>query len=260
MWNFIVVAGRIVIAVAAIAAVFVSILQTQGVLPKNDLLTASVTFVSLIVIALDNLVTLIRRGARDKRVKRELEISNALMALLLNVGKQNSLRFEQLGACVYVAKKPIWTRTTELVRISRFRPSGYPQQSGVTWRPKKGVVGQAWGDRKTTYKNWHAVAERYSNAEITDESFKKIGLAARSGFTKADFVSIVGKYSEILAEPIWDTRVKKKCIGIVAIDRQYEAGVAVEGEPLNHADTRSFLSTTAALLGTVLSTPTENVS
>jgi hypothetical protein len=269
MWNRTVTVGRVVMAILATVAVVISVLQSEGIVPANKTLANIVTYGSLVIIALDNVVTLIRRSARDRRLKKEQDIAAAAMALLLDVCKKPELRFEKLGVCVYVAEnkwKWSWTnplsffRETELVRVHRFRPSGYPQQSGVTWRSGKGVVGQAWQDQRTTYRNWQSIAARWADADISEPAFERIPKGTRSGFTRSDFVSIAGKYAEIVAEPIWDKRVNNKCIGVVALDRQYEADVTFSGNPLNHADTRSFLSTTAALLGTVLSTATNSVT
>lgn len=158
------------IGAAAFAAVvgLIGVVRSSGLFPDFPVtpnLDTAAWIIALVIIGVDNVASLITRSARRRRAVRNAEIEKALMALLVSVAKRGELRFEELGASVFVASRRDrffrpHKQPKRLIRIVRFRPADYPQQSGVDWSPAKGAVGEAWTKRKTAKRDWNAVARR----------------------------------------------------------------------------------------------------
>lgn len=251
--------SRIVLVLRVSAALFALIVGVLSVLEHYELVTLSPNFdpwvwsVSLAIIAADNVGSLTSRGIRARLGSRNAEIEKALMGLLINLAKARPLRFEEMGASVYV---PWWRdrvlrkpeSEVRLKRVVRFRPAGFPQQSGVSWTPAKGAVGECWRLKKTVHKNQHASAREYAGAEITAEQFTAIPEASRAGFDLDEFRSIAGKYAEVLAEPIWDPRKERRIVGVLAIDRPYKGEDASFKVEFSRRATREVAAAAASLI------------
>jgi hypothetical protein len=238
-------------------------LRAMGLLPEKPELDTAAWVIALVIIGVDNVGTLFTRGARRRRAVRDKDIEKALMALLITIAKGRDLRFEELGASVFVASR--WDRFARrgrvpkrLKRIVRFRPADYPQQSGVAWTPGKGAVGEAWTKKKTAVRDWNAVARKWGEAELDQAGFETLPKSTRQGFTLDEFCSIVGKYSEIIAEPVWHTGKERSVIAVVSIDRSYIADDANFKVHLNTTDTRDKIAATALTISGTLSPKNES--
>ncbi|WP_168626987.1 hypothetical protein [Cryobacterium sp. BB307] len=202
-------------------------LQANGLVPNLPRLEPFAWAFSLVVIGVDNAGSLVVRRWEDNRAILSRKIETALMALLIGLVKgKKELRFEELGANVYTVS---WLDKTlqrsdearRLKRIKRFRP-GYPQQSGIRWTPRTGTVGQCWSERREVHWTGHNLAKRHAGTSFSEEEFLNIRKDTRQGFTREEFQSIVGKYSEILAVPIWHPQKDGKMLGVLTIDRAYK--------------------------------------
>ncbi|GAA4351191.1 hypothetical protein [Microbacterium rhizosphaerae] len=222
MWSVVSLVLRIgAVAWAALVGLGAALIAAGLInpLPKFE---GTVWVISLIILGVDNVGTLIVRGSRRRRGRRMDRLEDALMVALLQIVRETpQLHLEDLGANAYVVSG---RDSKRLHRVARLRPGRYPQESGVAWGSGKGMVGACLDQKKRVYRNWYAVAKKYGNTDISPEAFEKIPVNTRCGFTYEEFVSIVGKYSEVLAEPIWDLRNDGRILGVLTVDRAYRSG------------------------------------
>lgn len=256
MWAKTVLWLRIAAAVWAAIVGLGVILQVAEIIPALPKLEPWVWGVSLGIIAIDNVGTLFVRKARADKADREAKLQNVLQAALRQLVGTRELRLEDLGANIYLAER--WQRfkstppSTKLERVARYRPIGYPQQSGVDWTEKKGAVGECWRVRRPVYKDWHAIANRYAGSELTEGAFDKIPEETRSGFDFRDFQAIVGKYDEIVTEPIWHPGKPDVMIGVLAIDRARQADGGTFVASLGKRATHETAGTAARSISAIL--------
>lgn len=217
--------------------------------------------ISLAIIAVESVGTLISRKVHKDRRKLDDDIESTLMSILITLCKTRQVRFEELGACVFIPKRRsfwAWLRRDEhhaLRRTYRHRPAGFPPPSGVGWTKLSGTVGQCWTQRKTKYWDGVAIAKRHtpeSISALTEDSYVRIASDTRQGFTLEQFQSIAGKYSEVIATPIWDARKEREMIGVLTVDRAYVAGDDGYKSFLNSERTRETVEIAARQLGTQL--------
>lgn len=235
-------------AVAWVAAVGVfEALQFFGLLPQDHKLEPWVWSVSLVLLGVDNVGTLISRRLAKNRARRNDAITKALMALLIEITRNEpTLRFEKLGGNVFVTR-----RDGSVKRIVRFRPAG-PQQSGIDWSDAKGAVGHCIRERRTIHKPWQAIARKYGSSGVSEERWAKMPAHTKHGFTHREFNSIVAKYSEILAEPIWVPGVEPRMIGVLTVDRAFEASDATFEEKLSAESVLQSVAASASVVGHTL--------
>ena len=257
MWPVISLILRwLIIAYAAVVGIGVALASLHLIEPLPKL-EASVWIISLVVLGIENAGTIVVRAFRSRRAKRTVELETAIQAALLQIVGHSAVHLEEIGGNVYMASR--WDRWRQkphdkvrLKRIARLRPGGYPQESGVAWAAGKGVVGECWSKKKRIHKPWHAVAARYADAELDEASFAKIPAATRYGFTFQEFVSIVDKYAEVLAEPIWDSRKKGTMLGVISIDRAYRSQPAPYISELNAGATHESAGYAARVVSRIL--------
>ena len=231
MWGTISFWLRFAAALWAAGVGVVVGLQAAEIVPRTPKLEATVWVVSLAIIGVDNVGTLIVRRLRRGRTQRQSALEKALMGMLVLMSATEQVRFEQLGASVYVPSRLNWIRRRrqkpeQLKRILRYRPSQTPQQSGIQWTSATGVVGACWTHQAKQYKNTYAIAAKYNGAMVLEEQFKGMPKVTRGGFTREQFNAIAGKYSEIHAEPIWHPQRERKLIGVMTIDRAFHSNGA----------------------------------
>lgn len=187
-----------------------------------------------IVTLIDNVRTAFQTVRATQRQHAVARIAMTVMGMTNAVAHQCGLPTGVVGGSVFVARKR-WVlraqllfivRTTVLIRPPqwRIRYADGPQPSRVVWTTKKGAIGQAFTTGSIVYKYWAAIAERHGgrNGSIDATSFTALSNDVKSGFTHNEFVSIVGKYAEILAVPIMSVD-GGKVLGVFAIDRPYRA-------------------------------------
>lgn len=235
----------------------VLILQTNGLVPALPKLETAAWIISLVVLGVDNLGTLISRAVHRRIRSVDGEVEKVLLGALNDISRSAGIQFWEMGASVYRPSRldRMFRPSREprrLVRIKRFRPTGYPQQSGVNWAPGKGVVGVCWESRKELYKDWTAIARAWGGSEINDDQFGKIPHATRMGFTRREFATIADKYAEIIAVPIWHSRKDNKMIGVLSIDRSFRDDDASVTVQLGKKGTREVAAATASVVSRIL--------
>lgn len=238
----------------------VAILQQEQILPKTENFEPWVWAISLGVIGLDNIGTLAVRAVRRRKQDRKSRIRAALMGQFIFMANSRQVRFEELGGSVFVPGRLNWLRkrmgrTERLRRIERFRPSESPQKSGIAWTEATGTVGVAFRMQRGAYKNTHSIAKKYAGVELEPAQFERVSLAARDGFDMQQFNAIAGKYSEILAEPIWHLGKERKLLGVVTVDRAFDAEQDTFTPELDGNGFAKNLSTTAILIARILREP-----
>ncbi len=259
MWAKAVTWARALAALWVAIVVLLAVLQQFGVVPDAPRGEAVVWVVSLSIIAVDNVGTLISRRVHGRRTQRQAKLHKAAMGLVMTLAQAKEVRFEDIGVCIYIEtrRSRVFKRArrlnhSSLRRIHRFRPSDYPQQSGVAWTSAKGTVGECWRQKKGSYKNWHAIAAKWGQAVLSDANFLKIPEATRAGFTREEFMSISGKYSEIYAEPIWHSAKEGVLLGVIAVDRLYSDEDDPFRPQIGAKRTRELASATASAVSRIL--------
>ncbi|WP_404474220.1 hypothetical protein [Microbacterium aerolatum] len=219
--------------------------------------------IALGIVMFDNVGTLISRKYHEVKGTRRKRIEKALMSMVINLSKTHGIPFDEIGASVYVPRKT-WSwwvkkhKTQRLKRLVRFRPAGYPQQSGVNWGAGKGMVGDCWDTRTSRYLNSHKIAETYNGAPLSEAQFHKLAKATRRGFTVQEFNAIAGKYSEVRAEPLWHERKERELIGVLSIDRAFVAEDDRFSPRLDKKQTREVAAAAAYTVSDILKPATES--
>lgn len=248
---------RIVASIWIVGVATFAGLDLIGVLSVSPGLEKTAWVVNLVIIAVDSLGGLAANRVRKHRRERLAGIEKALMGLLIQLDRNERLRFAELGASVYVPSR--WSNffqrpqsKVRLKRIVRFRPAGYPQQSAIAWVGAKGLVGAAWCTRHAQYADFSALARRWGGKDISPERFSKIPEETRAGFTLEEFRRVVGKYSEIAAEPLWHEGKERKLIGVLSVDRAFDAKDENYVAQLGVIETQSIIAATASTISGIL--------
>lgn len=238
-------------------------LQSLKILPDLPKLEPFVWVVSLAIIAVDNIGTLISRRIHSRWTQRTEKLEKASIGLGVALARHHkAVRFEEIGVTVYVETRRSrmhrrfgGSSPAVLKRLSRHRPTGHPQQSGIAWTEGKGVVGTCWAEQKTTYRNLHKVAKQYAEAPVADEAaYLKISAATRQGLDRFEFAKVIGKYSEVLAEPIWDHRRERRLMGVLTVDRVFIDGKDPFMPQLGTPETRQQAAAAASTMSRILMT------
>jgi hypothetical protein len=140
-------------------------------------------------------------------------------------------------------------RKPRLERLERIRLSDYPAMSDVPWTEGRGVIGDCWARARPEYVHWAPLAKKWSGKNITDAQWEKIKSEDKAGFTREQFMMMVGKYAEILAVPIKDD--DGKVVGVVAVDRVWRAD-GRQDSLLNVTRVEDTVTSTAVVLQNVL--------
>lgn len=192
---------------------------------------------------------------------RRLDIHKAVIATLVALAGETATKITDLGANVFLVSSP-WRRRVRLgrrvlsigreprlERIERIRLADYPSMSAVTWTEGKGVIGAAWANERPEHVNWSPLASRWDGVNITDAEWDSIDDHSKAGFSRADFIAMVGKYAEIIAVPIKDEQ--GTTIGVIAIDRVWRRE-ATQTPVLDTASVEEAVTSAAAVLQNVL--------
>ncbi|WP_353113860.1 hypothetical protein [Microbacterium sp.] len=256
-WSRVVLGARIVAVVWAGLVGLLEVLTHYEIVKPSEKLAPTIWIISLLMIGLGSLGGIISEAVKNRFAAKSQKYDTALMSLLIELCRDGEVRFEDLGGSVYRAAR--WRRTvrhpdgskgTRLVRVHRFRPSAYPAPSGITWTDKTGAVGECWSKHRPVPKNWHAVAAKYQEP-ITATDFRGVSKATKNGFELEEFNAIAGKYSELLAVPVWDPAHDDRQIGVLSVDRLYTEGDSFKAV-LNLAASQRLISATSATIGSIL--------
>ncbi|MFF7684132.1 hypothetical protein ACFZA2_15395 [Microbacterium sp. NPDC007973] len=256
LWSRLVLVMRFVaIGWAAVVGVWSGLVYYELIDPKPSLEPWG-WIASIVLIGVENAGTLIVRRFRSRSTDQNARIESTLKTALLQVTQSREVTYQDLGASVFVPT--LWSRVrrhsgaqVRLKRISRFRPAGYPQQSGVSWTGAKGVIGTALRSKTHSYTDFSPIIRRYGVDPIPLPVFNSLPGRFKLGLDLDEFNSAIGKYSEIVAIPIWQDGKDRGLIGVLSIDRAYEADES-ENRVLNRRATRETAATAAASIGSIL--------
>lgn len=177
-----------------------------------------------------------------------VDIHKTVMGALAAVSKTTEVVITDLGANVFVVKQRRF-RKGDLLRIERIRLIDYPAMSDVVWTEGKGVIGLCWQNKRTEHVNWTPIARRWAGKPITDRQWDGIPERHKAGFSKADFMAMVGKYAEIVAVPVKNEQ--GEVIGVLAIDRVWRKDEAPRVLLKDH-EIENLVTTAAVVLRSVL--------
>ncbi|WP_353144730.1 hypothetical protein [Acinetobacter pragensis] len=257
--------GRIVGTLRVLAALFAGAvgigiwLQSEGEIEFSPLMEKVAWGVGLTVIAVDNVGTLIARDRQARRRELYAYVDELLMQLLVQISMSKRAHVEELGVSIWLKKRwqPVrFWRTDEVAfwRMRRFRPMNYPHQSNVSWTSRMGAVGDCWTTERRCYRNLYRLSVGYDEdtlQRMTAEQFEALSSESQAGFTHREFQVTAGKYSEIIATPIFSAAKKPKMIGVLSVDRGMpELGAGEEfAAALNDPTTHGHVQVIVELIG-----------
>lgn len=171
-------------------------------------------------------------GAQERQwhIKKK-RARKAVLSCLIAVSTAANLDVTEIGGSVFLVRRRRWfSRQKHLHRVIRYRLRDFPQQSAVEWTSGKGAIGAAWAERRTVHVNLRKLSERYAGTTVDQALFDKLSTEARAKFELSEFQSVVGKYAEVLATPVWR---KDQIVGVLAIDvplhtEHVSAGVSLD--------------------------------
>jgi hypothetical protein len=156
------------------------------------------------------------RFTRPPRTKTRVEIRNQLFQLVATISTVAEVPIGEIGCGLFVIQPRGIFRKQRLQRIERVRIIDDVSPSVVNFTKGKGAVGRCWEEARPAHNDWRAINSKYHAASPTDEDFAKFKPTTTKGFERKEFVSLVGKYSEVLAVPIVNDG---KFLGCVAVPR-----------------------------------------
>jgi len=211
-------------------------------------------FLGVILVGLlaltDGVTGAYRRVVGPAKERAQSDRRQCLLGALVTVNKlAPDVDLSELGLNAFMVRRDGWQREEILHRVERYRLSDSPHPSKVRFTSGKGIIGRCWANKRPEYINWQPIAEKYGGRELNDQEFAEIREATRGGFTRADFVSLVGKYAEIHAVPI--VAEDGQFLGVLALDR--EAREPVDGlQLLKDHKIRVVLDEAAKIMASVL--------
>lgn len=256
VWSRLVLVMRILAISWAVVVGAWSGLVFYGIISPKPSLEPWGWIASIVLIGVENAGTLIVRRIRSISGDQNARIESTLKTALLQISQSRDVAYQDLGASVFVPTW--WSRVrrhsggqVKLKRISRFRPAGYPQQSGVSWTGAKGVVGTALRSKTCSYTDFGPIIKKHGVDGLTGASFDALERRFKLGLSADEFNSTFGKYSEIVAEPIWHEGKDHVLVGVLSIDRAYEPHES-DTRVLGRRATRETAATAAASIGSIL--------
>lgn len=249
--------SRILFAILAAALLLIQVLAEFNVFRDPTWLPVALAVVVAMAAVWQNSRQAVQTALAPKRDDQNVRVQKAVYVALSLIAKRCHLDIESIGASVFrverrivLQKKLIFPlRRVEILfrpAVRRFRLNAHPQPTSVEWTTGKGAIGQVWKTGAYTHVNWSPIAKRHGGPTPISKA-KFAGLPAKTtvGFSYDEFVSIVGKYGEILAVPIMSDG-GAKILGVIAIDRPYDSANTVS--LMDDTDIRQWVTVAAAAI------------
>lgn len=181
------------------------------------------------------------KGPRDAQLKSD--VAALLRGAAREIAAARSLDRDAVGVSAFEVRRS-WVFWQRLERVYRERVHSNPPPSGITWTKGKGVIGLCWAQNKCIFRDLKAIATKHS--DCTPEQFDRLGDDVRMGLSYDEFVTIIGKYSSVIAFPMTH---EGNFIGCIAVDLPLDEGTKTS---LNHSRVREIAGFTAASVGKIL--------
>lgn len=214
-------AGVVLVAAFA-AAVCQSLYSTKLVKVPPTLLVILVLVAGVGALG-QGLIKVTKRARYPLTQQQVDDLRQAVATLAVQVHLHSGIGLRYIGGGVWIIRRyRPWLWRPRLHRVVRFRLNVAPEPSDIDWTPDKGAVGKCWTSKKAQFNRWHELCDKYvSETELTDLQWRRIEAGKSFGFTRSEFESMLGKYSEVGAFPLKDR--DGLLIGVISIDIPYEA-------------------------------------
>lgn len=199
---------------------------------------------------LDTIRRAIFRFSERARMKKKAEIRKQLSALAAGIAKITGQPIEDIGCGLFLVQRRWFGYADRLVRFERVRLIDNVPASDVKFTKGKGTVGECWQNQRKAHDEWDSRNERYANRSLTDEEWNQLAEEDRRGFTREEWVSLVGKYSEVVAMPVM---VDEKFRGCLAVDRRWYRSTVKGTRRLDEDDVATSIGAISQTLGPTLS-------
>lgn len=181
------------------------------------------------------------KGPRDQRLKSD--VGALLRGAAREIAAARELDRDSVGVSAFEVRRR-WIFWQRLERVYRERGHSNPPPSGIDWTKGKGVIGLCWAQNKCVFRDLKGIANKH--ADCTNEQFQLLENDIKMGLSYDEFVTIIGKYSSVIAFPITDDG---NFIGCIAVDLPLSEGTKTS---LNHSRVREIAGITAASVGKIL--------
>lgn len=205
----------------------------------------------------DNVRRAVARHRSVAHLHNRIEIRNQMGSLVVTVARIHDIPAEDIGCGLFLRqgrwlRRPSswlpprgWKRPERLTRVERLRLPDNVPESRVEFTIGKGTVGHCWQHEKHAHSDWIAINRRYPTPESIEGRWSKIPERTTRGFTQKEFVSLAGKYTEVLAVPIM---INGEFEGCIAIDRKWNKDDIAARSLFNDEATKVALGATAKTL------------
>lgn len=177
--------------------------------------------------------------------KKQLEVRTQLTLALISIADHHKISVEELGCGLFLMQERWLKRPARLVRTMRIRLPDDLHESPVEFTIGKGAVGLCWKKVTTQHRDWRGINARYADAVDVESRWSSMKEETKNGFTLEEFVTLLGKYAEVLAVPIV---ANGSFIGCVALDRKWNPDEPQDVLLLADRQTKKLLGTTAQTL------------
>jgi len=206
----------------------------------------------------DNVRRAILRYRATGHEGNRVEIRNQMGALIIAVAQIHGISAGDIGCGLFLrqerwVRRPArwfpcpkgFLRPERLKRIERMRLPDNVPESTVEFTKGKGAVGACWEHGQHGYNDWRSINRRYQTPDDVVSRWSKMRDETKHGFDQKEFISLIGKYAEVVAMPII---INGSFEGCIAIDRKWNKESASDRSLLNDDATKRQLGAAAQTL------------
>lgn len=171
--------------------------------------------------------------------KHRIEIRNQLATVIVTVAELHHLDIGDVGCGLFLVQPRGLKRPPRLVRTERVRLVDDLHESEVLFTKGKGTVGACWEHQRPAHFDWIRINSQFAeHPDLTKKHWHSLSPEMRRNFAQDEFVSLVGKYAEVLAIPVM---INSKFEGCLALDRRWNKDDPADRSLLNDQPTKSVL-------------------
>jgi hypothetical protein len=213
-------------------------------------------FIIAIVVTL-SLLTLIdyaRRAMWRVQASRvetnKVGVRDQLSTILVTVAMLHKVAvddLETIGCSLFLVRGRGVRRPKILYRVHRMRIIDNLPESAAVFTKNKGVVGYCWQNEKWWHVDLDPVNREFDGMTLDEikDLWPLITVDQHMNFTPEEFVSLTGKYREVLAVPVM---IDHKFEGCIALDRRWNKDDPQDRPLFNNEQTKRILGSASNTL------------
>lgn len=193
----------------------------------------------------------VHRVGASKAQANSIRIRNQLSTIIVTTCEIHGIPVSQVGCGLFLIQERGVKRPRRLLRVERVRLVNDLQETKVVFTKGKGAVGKCWDDSHWVHHDWSNTNARFAHhRDEVKRRWDDLSAAVTHGFDREEFVSMLGKYTEVLVVPVM---INSKFEGCIALDRRWQDGQTTTNNPrFNNEATRAVLGAAATTLEPLL--------